>query len=57
MLDPAGLRKVLGEFALCDAAHFAVLIEENAAVGSCAGVKSHDVLCHEYVLLIFLAKK
>ena len=55
VLDPAGLRKVLGEFALRDAAHFAALIEENAAIGSRAGVQGHDVFCHEYVLLIFLA--
>ena len=55
VLDPAGFRKVLGEFALRDAAHFAALIEENAAIGSRAGVQGHDVFCHEYVLLIFLA--
>ena len=55
VLDPAGLRKVLGEFALRDAAHFAALIEKNAAIGSRASVQGHDVFCHEYVLLIFLA--
>ena len=55
VFDPAGLRKVLGEFALRDAAHFAALVEENAAIGSRAGVQGHNVFCHEYVLLIFLA--
>ena len=52
---PAGFRKVLGELPLGDAAHFASLVEKNAAVRSGTGVQGHDVLCHKYVLLIFLS--
>ena len=55
VLHPAGLGENLGELPLRDAAHFAALIEKNAAIGSRAGVQGHDVFCHEYVLLIFLA--
>ena len=52
---PAGFRKVLGELPLGDAAHFASFVEKNTAVRSGTGVQGHDVLCHKYVLLIFLS--
>ena len=32
VLNPAGLWEVLREFALCDAAHFAVLVKQNTAI-------------------------
>ena len=46
MLDPAGLGEVLGKLLLCNTAHLALLIEEDAAVGSCTGVQCHYVFCH-----------
>jgi len=53
VFHPAGFREILREFTLCNAAHFTALIEENAAVGSCAGIKRHYVFCHNRLILPF----
>ena len=46
VLHPAGLGEVLGEFLLGDAAHLALFVEEDAAVGSGTGIECHNILGH-----------
>ena len=48
MLDPAGLGEILGELLLRDAAHLALGVKKDAAVGRGARVQRHDIflLCH-----------
>ena len=44
MLHPAGLREILVEFLLVPGQLLPFFVEQDAAVGGCAAIQSHDVL-------------
>ena len=50
MLDPARFWEDLGEFFLCNAAHFACSVEEDAAIACRACIQGHDIFCHFFLL-------
>lgn len=43
VLYPSGMRKILGEFSLGDAAHLPLFIEKDASVACRSGIHSHDI--------------